>query len=278
MNYISLICSNICGKNSTVISKVWYYHALQLFTMLFIMVLTPSISYAAVYEIVYSNHQVTKTAGDKPKVDKRDFTSTVMLAPNKVSIRDNQIETIYDCDNLVITNIDHGNRRYQQRSFYPEVMFRGKEMHNRLTQNAVWAAIENQKVASADNEFAVESLFGVKLRGSTPKDIKEKINGNVHSFIFDNQQIASIVLDGPAIKPEFKNSFKKFILYNFYFHPEIRNKILDYGRIFSHLKYEYKDLNEIITIETGLKSIKEVSSHDIKIPLEYKKSYTDKKS
>jgi hypothetical protein len=233
----------------------------------------PLVSEASVYELIYDIHQVTEISEDKPEIKKKDYVIVVTIAPSNISIKNHQAEIIYDLNNLAITTIDHDNKKYTQHSFYPEVIFRGKEMFNRLEMNIMLATFKNQEITRAQNEFAVESLFGVKLRNALEKEIKEETNGNTHNFIFGGKQTVSITFDNTTINDTLKNSFQKFIVYHLHLHPSIRNKILNYNKLFSSLTYTYEDLNKTITTRMLLKSVKERDDNPITVPTAYQKIY-----
>lgn len=199
-----------------------------------------SMVFATGYQLVYSStiSQLGEQAKGKRPTD-RGLTE-IILMPKKFSVRNNYVERIFDFDTRRLIYIDHATKTFRQYSLYAEVAFRTAELRNR-TEILAKLKNANQKRLKDDvlDQFKLESAFDMRAEQSIPKTIQEKVEGDKHIFSFHDNEIVSVSFEDRPIPQKLRDTFKKYLVYKHHIHPQIRNKIIDYGKVPKEINYQY---------------------------------------
>lgn len=170
----------------------------------------------------------------------------------------------YDFPARRITELDLKRKTYRDLSLYAVVAFRVNESINRFALAASIArgpAGKVQKPGDPDpappdpnlirciERFAVETLFSIRLKTTPPapegavflaRPVIKVVPGPAGKglqFLHDNDLAVEFIPSDRRVPPDYRKSLRHFLAYRCAIHPEIREKILDTGRLPERLSY-----------------------------------------
>lgn len=241
------------------------------------VVILPAAVLAKPLELIYSEKFIQERTDKDKKFTKEEKLSkrVVKLFPKQFSIQTERQETIYDFVSKTITIVDLHNNSYSKVPLYWDISYRSTEKKNRVNMGKMMQAANID--ASGMGQFELEALFS--LAGEQP--ITPAIEASTHkdtvTFTYKGEEVTSFTADSHTIPDDIKPIYKKYLLYSYAIHPEIRQKLSEKNTLFKTLSFRTKPFPGSTDTKTyTLASVKEINDTDIALPQGAKEVFLDK--
>lgn len=218
----------------------------------------------------YEEKIVMEKADKDKKIQKKETIKKDIfkIYPTRFSIEQDGVETIFDFSTKTIITLDSAKHTWTEVPLYWNISYRAAEKENR---EYLRKTLEKTDVKFNElNQFEIESLFS--LGGGAPliPPIEVKQNKNGYAFTYNKKEVATFELGSEKIPNDIRQTYNKYVLYNFSLHPEIRKKLLGEDFIFKNLHFQMMPLPGTQYIETlTFISAKEIDDEKMQIPAGY---------
>lgn len=206
----------------------------------------PSAASAEVLNLTYL--ESTRHAGQGSSI-----SETVSLGEDRFSVREGDVEFLYDLKGRRFYAIDHAKKTYTNGSLYAVPAFKSAEFQNRLMLRQVLLKSGDPQAGGTFDHYSIESMFGLKdpdeksavEAAETPKGFEIELDGKT---------VGSVELSDRALAPDQMRMFAKYFSYQKAMHPALFAKWRSSGRVPREVSYTLKEMKDEMDVDLVLKS------------------------
>ena len=220
------------------------------------------LEYAVVSNVTPSKlpNGAKQTQGNRKPEESR-YAMKVCLAESCFSIDGQKAQAVYDFKTRRIRYGDPKTASWSDVSLYSQIGFRVMEYQNRMFLGGALAAAGVAAPGMNDNEFAIQTIFGLKLpknnqppsNNSAPA-VKKTTRGGFDIFNHNGEEYVRVKYSERAVPATLRPVFERFLAYQFNIHPDIRLEIAKSGKVPSEIILKWENIGENIRDEYKLTS------------------------
>lgn len=152
--------------------------------------------------------------------------------------------------------------------------YREAEFENRLFIKNAFKEVGVTDKQNLCELFELETLFSLEAKETDKKQIKEQFKDRLYQYKVEGETVAECDFTAFSIPELYKDMFRKFLLYEYNLHPQIRRSILAYQKVPRTFNYRFKN-NPFSTyyVKYKLKSVNTNEYDNYLIPADYEISF-----
>lgn len=207
------------------------------------------------YSLVETRTPVLAAKNKTKKIKETRVASKkkVVLGKDFFSVKEGQLERIYDFKNRKVYYLDHREKSAAEISLFADPAFRLHELQYRLK---MMAAVEKAGGTVPEDLFTLESIFGIESNLGSSTLSEDNSEKGKTKLLVNGKNVAEVSWSEKYPLPD-KEMFSKFLIYDNSLHPVLRSKILGHSQIPDVIRSQLQNpdsKDQFVLILDGLKS------------------------